>query len=99
MADAVADAQAATVLAPRWAKAFARLGSALSEQRKFEDAAAAFEKAAWLAATHDRDSEAAEEYEGRVRAVRAQSYASAGAANTRAAQAGNEMYHLSRDGF
>jgi tetratricopeptide (TPR) repeat protein len=62
-ADAVADARRACAAAPRWAKAHARLGSALAAGSKHAEAAAAYEHAAWLADTHERDTSAQEEYE------------------------------------
>jgi len=63
LADALADARACVEAAPRWSKAHARLGAALAAAGKQTEAAAAYERAAEVAGTHERDTSAADEYE------------------------------------
>ena len=65
LGDAVADAKQVVTLAPSWSKGHARLGACLQAALRYNDAVAAFERAAWLARAHDNDDAAQQ-----VRALR-----------------------------
>ena len=58
LGEAVADARQVVTLAPTWAKGHARLGACLQAAMRYNDAVAAFERAAWLARAHDGDETA-----------------------------------------
>ena len=58
LSEAVGDAKKVVTLAPTWSKGHARLGACLQAAMRYNDAVAAFERAAWLARAHDGDDAA-----------------------------------------
>jgi tetratricopeptide (TPR) repeat protein len=68
--EAERDARKATLLSPLWSKAFARLGTALRDTRRHEEAAVCFERAAFLARAHESDERARGEYEASAEEAR-----------------------------
>jgi tetratricopeptide (TPR) repeat protein len=68
--DALAEAKRVVATMPTWGRGAARLGAAHEALGQYSEAVSAYEKARWLATSHDNDPQGLKEYDAALAQAR-----------------------------